>query len=393
MSKHNQPQLSRVDRLALLAVATQFFVNGALPASFIPRLPEIRDQVGISVAGVGLLISLAGFAGLAGSATVGPSVARFGTRRVMVTSAVVISIALGIIGLATTPAVLLIGLIGIVAFDVLVDVPMNMQASWLSARRHTPVMNRLHGLWSLGTVVGGASAAWIAAAEISLRNHLIAAGAIMLLVIMAVSRGLLRTDETHESNQITGDDTEPRRRFSPTLVLFVLAGFFAVALEYTSSDWAAFRLTDDFGAAAGFAGLGYIAATGGMTIGRLGGDWVEVRLGTDRLQLLAIALSGVGLATAALTPNRYITLVGYVIAGLGVSTMLPRLYDAAAKFRGRPGVGLGALTAGIRIATLAAPVGVGALAATSLSVGSAIAIATLPCVAGFLAVTVSLHRR
>ena len=44
---------------------------------------------------------------------------------------------------------------GMTGFDVLVDVSMNMQASWLSARRHTPVMNRLHGLWSLGTVVGG----------------------------------------------------------------------------------------------------------------------------------------------------------------------------------------------------------------------------------------------
>ena len=57
-------------------------MNGALFASFLPRLPEIRDRVDISVDRVGLLLSLAGLAGLAGSALVGPAIARFGTRAV-----------------------------------------------------------------------------------------------------------------------------------------------------------------------------------------------------------------------------------------------------------------------------------------------------------------------
>lgn len=55
------------DRRALRSIAVQFFVNGALFASFVPRLPEIRDRVGISVAGVGALLSIAGVFGLVGS--------------------------------------------------------------------------------------------------------------------------------------------------------------------------------------------------------------------------------------------------------------------------------------------------------------------------------------
>jgi hypothetical protein len=87
-----------------------------------------------------------------------------------------------------------------------------------------------------------------------------------------------------------------------------------------------------------------------------------------------------------------VTLLGFVITGLGTSTLLPRMYDDAAKLKGRPGAGLGALTAGIRGGILALPIIVGSLAATSLSVGSAMAIATLPCVAGFLVVTATLRR-
>ncbi len=38
-----------VDRRALKSVGVQFFANGAIYATIIPRLPEIRDQVGISI--------------------------------------------------------------------------------------------------------------------------------------------------------------------------------------------------------------------------------------------------------------------------------------------------------------------------------------------------------
>ena len=77
------------------------------------------------------------------------------------------------------------------------------------------------------------------------------------------------------------------------------------------------RLSEDFGATAGFAGLGYVAFTVGMTIGRLGGDLVVMRIGDERLLRRAIVVAGLGLATAALVPNRWVVLVAYGVAGLG----------------------------------------------------------------------------
>jgi len=390
----NDRPFTPVDRQALRAIAVQFFVNGALFASFIPRLPEIRDRVGISVAGIGLLMSIAGVGGLIASAVVGRTIARFGTRHVMLVAGALVSLSLPIVGLAGGPIVLLVGLAAMLSFDVLVDVSMNMQASWLSARRHTPVMNRLHGFWSLGTVIGGVLSSRIAAAGVPLSTHLAVAGAILLAVLGYVGRGLLRTDEHHhrgsDSTPPSGD--ERGRRFNPILVLLLLAGFFAVALESTSIEWAAFRLADDFAASAGFAALAYVAVTTGMTIGRFAGDWATVKLGPQRLTQLALALSGIGLATAALTTNRYLVLAGYAIGGLGISTLLPMLFDTAAKHPGRIGAGLGALTAGLRTASLSIPLIVGTLAATTLSVGSATAIVTLPSVVGFLIITIALNR-
>ncbi len=364
----------------------QFFVNGALFASFLPRLPEIRDRVGISVAELGLLLSLAGASGLVGSATVGPAISRFGTRRVMLGAGALVASSLAVVGLADRPLVLAVGLVGMLTFDVLVDVAMNMQGSWLSARRHTPVMNRLHGLWSLGTLVGGIASARIAAVGVSLPVHLVSAAAVLLVVVVVVNRGVLRVDEhPHDTSTGGGEDAgdRPRWRPSPVLILFLLAGFFAVAIESTSIEWAAFRLADDFGVGAGFAALGYVAVTGGMTLGRFAGDWLAVRLGDRRLAGAAIGLTAVGLTAATLTADRWVVLAGYLVAGVGIATMLPTLYDTAAHHPGRPGVGLGALTAGLRISSLTIPLIVGLLAATSLSVGSAVAIVTLPSLLGY----------
>ena len=392
-------EFTATDRRALASVAVQFFVNGALFASFYPRLPEIRDRVGIGIDQVGLLLSVAGLAGLIGSAGVGPAVSRLGTRRVMIVAGALLALSLPVIGFATVPLVLVVGLVGMQVFDPLVDSAMNLQGSWLSGRRHAPVMNRLHGLWSLGTVVGGLSASRLAAAGVSLQVHLAGAAAVLGLALIYVGRGLLRVDE-HPASE-GGAEVGPDAAGSPAgpvrrrlvLGLLAAAGLFAVAVETVSSDWAAFRFADDFGTPSGRAALAYVAVTTGMTVGRFVGDWAAERLGPDRQRLLTYLLAFGGLALASLVDSPTVSLVGLLLAGFGTASMLPTIYDRAARHPGRPGAGLGALTAGLRVAGLAVPLTVGALAATSLSVGAAMAIVTLPAVIGFALVSESLARR
>ena len=83
---------------------------------------------------------------------------------------------------------------------------------------------------------------------------------------------------------------------------------------------------------------------------------------------------------------------GSVLAGLGIAALLPSVYDTAAKRPGRPGAGLGALTAGLRIAVLVIPIVIGAIAGTRLGVGSAVAIVALPSAVAFLLLISRLRR-
>ena len=147
----------------------------------------------------------------------------------------------------------------------------------------------------------------------------------------------------------------------------------------TDGDWASFRLGDDLGARPGIAGLAFLAFTTGMTIGRLGGDWLQVRVGTTNLFRLSAVVVGVGSVLATLIPNAAVAIVGFLVAGLGTSVLFPQLYDRAARSPGPPGSGFASMLIGQRGAGLAAPLIVGWLAnSDALDVGQAMAIVCLP---------------
>jgi MFS family permease len=372
-----------------VATAGQFFVNGAMIASFIARAPQIRDRIGVGVDEFGALLTLAAVAGLAGSALAGRIIDVASTRRVMQVGAVVMVLALPVIGAARSPAVWLAAMAVFLFVDVLVDIAMNLQGSWVSARRRAPVMNRLHGLWSIGTLAGGLGAVAANAAGLSTATHLTIVAAVMAVVLAFVARNLLPSDaEGHGGAASTppAPDAPRRTRLAP-VVLLVLAGMFAVVGEVTGSDWATFRLTDDLAAPAAAGSLAFVAVSAGMTSMRFGGDWLQLRLGRTGLHRLSVGLATTGFVVATAVPSPVVAVLGFLLVGVGVATFMPRLYDDAARLPGRRGSGLGAMTAGMRIALLATPVTVGWLAGSHLSVGGAIAAFTLPAMVGLAAVT------
>ncbi len=407
------------DRRALQSVALQFFANGMVYGTFVPRLPEIRDQVDISVGVLGVVLTIGSIAGLLGSLIAGPVVAKIGTKRVMVVGATLSIGALPIVGWATTPIVLVVGLALVLFFDIFIDVAMNIQGSTLSARRHTPVMNRLHGLWSLGTVTAGVLAALATRAGIGPGVHLTAVAIALIGVLLFVAPGLLPVDEeivtddavepapdlaaeyaTLETGRDAGrvpeevavaaarqpGDVAPRRRVA---WLLGAGGFAAMALEIGNGDWAAFRLGDDLDVAPGLASAAFVAFTVGMTVGRFGGDFVQVRVGARRLAQAAALIAGIGSLASTLVPVVALSFAGFVLAGLGISVLFPQLYDAAARAPGAPGSGFASMLFGQRSASILVPLAIGALADTAaLGVGDAMALILLPCaVISFLATT------
>ena len=390
---------SEVDSRALRAVAVQFFANGATIATVVPRLPDLREQVEVSTAGLGAVLTVGTLASLIGVLFAGRVVARVGSRRVLIYGAVLSIGFLPVIGMAAAPVVLALGLFGLLFFDIFIDVAMNVQGSALSARRHTPVMNRLHGLWSLGAVAGGLVTVAALRAGVSVMWQLTVVAIVLIGVLRFVAPGLLRTDVEPETatQPATIDTARSGGRGQPTsssgvfsfagLVLGV-GGAAAMSIEMSNTDWAAFRLGDDLGAAPGVAGLGFVIFSAAMMVGRLSGDWVQVRVGPTLLIRGASVLVAIGAVLATLVDSVPISIVGFLIGGIGTSVLFPQLYDRAARWPGREGSGFAAMLVGQRGSAVVTPALVGVLANTdALSVGQAMAIVVIPAAVAIMATT------
>jgi fucose permease len=241
-------------------------------------------------------------------------------------------------------------------------------------------MNRLHGLWSLGTVIGGVVTVLTLRAGVSTPVHLTIVAVLLVGALAFVAPGLLRRDEAPELEEAAATTSRPvRRALSTASLLLAVGGAMAMMLEVTNGDWASFRLGEDLAARASLAGLAFLAFTSGMTIGRLGGDWLQVRVGPTNLLRLAALIAGSGSLLATLVPNVAVSIAGFLVAGLGTSVLFPQLYDRAARSPGPPGSGFASMLIGQRGAGLLTPLVVGALADTeALDVGQAMAIITVP---------------
>ena len=369
--------VAATDRRALRSIATQFWLNGALFSSLIPRLPELRDQLGVSVAELGQAMTLGMLGGILGSLTVDWVCRRADLKRIMVVSAASLICALGIIAYSPTLWVFALVFSTMALFDAYVDVAMNIQGSQLSQRLAKPVMNRLHGLWSIGTVCGSLSAAAAIALGWSLQQQLLGMAGLSAFLLVYVGSGLKQPLTPTDPD---ATDT-PKKRFASAtkMAVFAILGAVAVIPEMISSDWSAFRIRDDLALSNQLASFGFVVFGAGMMTGRLTGDEIMHRFGQARTLYTGCLLALIGISLVAFIDQIYAVFVGLALAGLGTSVFFPTLYDNAAKASGRGAVMLGALTIGTRIAAFWLPMTAGYIAATH-SVGTAFALLALPSI-------------
>ena len=344
-------------------MAVLFFVNGATFSNWLPRIPEIRDNLGLGNAGLGVTLLGGGLGGIIGALVVGRVMDRLGSRRVLTVAAISLSIGMPLIAFAPTAVVLLLLLTSLGMFDVCNDVAMNAQGVIVQQRLGRSIMNRLHAMWSLGFTGGALIGSAASAAGGSVRGQLLVVGAMLLTTVLVVRRWLIPIDPPPNAAEPADDgSTEPPKRFTAITVLMALAAVGAVALEVMPNDWSAVLMRDefDFGRAAGF---GTMACAGAMLVGRLGGDHVLDRIGPRLLFTWAITLVGIGALITVTAPVGAVALVGLVVWGLGLSVVFPQLYATAARLPGvSAGTGLGSMLLGQRFGAMLTAVTVGALA-------------------------------
>jgi fucose permease len=218
-------------------------------------------------------------------------------------------------------------------------------------------MSSLHAGWAFGGMAGAGFAAACAALGVDARIT-VAIGSLLLLALLFVSARRIGHGSAAE-----GDDAPGFTLPSRGVVLLAILCLLVMVTEGAMADWGGLYLRGDLGASAAIAALAYSFFTGGMTAGRVVGDWVNNRIGPLALLRWGAVLTGVPLGAMLLIGQPAVALVGLFLVGLGVSNGVPLMFSAAGRQPDTPpGPGIAAVSSMGSLGFLAGPPVIGVLA-------------------------------
>lgn len=136
-----------------------FFLLGFAGLAWVPRIPEIKDSLGLSDGQFGLVLLGSTLGAIPGAQISGRVVHMHSSKLVIQISGVLLPVGVAIMGAANSVTVLLIGMF-ITGFNVaFMDIAINAQAVEIEKHTNGRWMSTFHGLWSVGafaaTLIGG----------------------------------------------------------------------------------------------------------------------------------------------------------------------------------------------------------------------------------------------
>jgi fucose permease len=367
-------------RRARVAVIGMFVVNGATYNSIVPRLPTIRDDLGLSNAALGTAIAAFPAAALLFGVLAGPLIARVGSGRagagVGLAGAVLLpAVALAPSWLALAAALFVLGLT-----DAWADAAMNAHGLRVQTGYGRSIVNGLHAVWSMAAVGAGLLGAAAAGLGVPLLVHLGAVAVVLVVVSVLAWRWALPGPEPEAEHEVGAARQGPWRAVvvaaGPLLALAALL-VASGGIEDSAASWGAIYVRDDLGGGPFLAGLPFVAFQTAMTVGRLAGDRVVDRFGPVVVARGGAALAAVAMGSALLIAHPVAAVAGYAVTGLGVSTLFPLGFAAAGQVPGvRPGDGIAVVGWLARLGFLTFPPVIGAVA-DRVSVGAGLALVPL----------------
>ena len=330
--------LSSTIHRARWAIALTFLVHGFVVGSWIPHIPLAKERlaVGTGVFGLALLVIAAG--GIIAMPLSGVLINRFGSARVTTVT-----------GIAFCPAFLLPPMVpdlwsflpAALVFGATIgsmDVAMNAHGIAVEKALRRATMSLLHAGFSIGAMTGSL----VGALSLKLMDataHVFISFAIASVFFLAATRFYLPTTT---DKGLSGEGfVWPTRA---TIGLGLLC-FLALMAEGAVVDWSGLMLLQRFPLDASTAALGFASFAAGMSVARLLGDWIRMKVGAIRLVRASALLMAAGLSAALVVPSVPVAIIALAFAGIGIGNAAPVLFAGGGRLEpSAPGRGIAAVT-------------------------------------------------
>jgi len=309
-----------------LAVSLFYFGQGIAFASWASRIPDIKHSLNLSDGALGSILLALPLGQLITMPISGRLVTKYGSKKILTVTAPLYVLALGNLGLATAPwhlaaFLFLFGVIGNMC-----NIAVNTQGVEAEKLFTKPIMTSFHGAWSIAGFSGALIGLLMVNLHISPYYHFWIITALIWINVFFNFKYLV-------PGKGTQTERKPKLFVKPEGVLLQLGiiGFCSMATEGAMFDWSGVYFKEIVKAPASLVILGYASFMVMMAVGRFVGDGIIARLGRKNTIVFSGIVISTGMFISVFFPFIVTATVGFMLVGLGVSSIVPTVYSVAGK--------------------------------------------------------------
>ncbi len=337
-------ELQHRAKLARNSLWVSFLLLGIVSMGWVPRIPEIKDAIGLSNGAFGFVLLGSTFGSITGAQLAGRLMHTFGSQRTVFFGVLVMPSGLAGMALSTNAVALFFTLFTMGLGYALIDMCYNFQGTVVEKILGRRYMSSFHAMWSTGafltTVIGG-----LISRHVSPQMNLIAISVVSVIAYLIAARYLLSSAIDGHKGEDEHEAKIPLFGKSVAPLWFLGFGLLASLVgEGAASDWSAILLRDEMGYGKGVYASAFASFALAMIVSRFLGDRALDYFGPARLVKLGGYIGGSiwGIAMAVAIPmsDSYpipaliIVNIGFIAAGLGIGPMFPAFILAASKTPG-----------------------------------------------------------
>ncbi len=316
------------------AVFLVFFSCGLALASYMSRVPHIRDVLDATTAQMGILAAAMAVGSIGGMLGSGNVMSKLGSKGTLRWSITTLTAGVLVAGIGATLVSYVVLFAGLVVFGIgmgLTDVAMNVSAAANEQRLHRNIMPLFHALFSVGAMAGAGLGALAELLGVPVLLHIGTLSVVFLVGVLWTNRFVQTELEPARSGADSGSSMTRRTVWKQPVTWFIGLIILGMALaEGSANDWLALAMVDghDQTNAQGAISLGIFLTA--MTLGRVLGIRFLDRFGRVPVLRASAVLAAVGLAMVIFLTHPVLVTVGIVAWGLGSALGFPVGMSAAA---------------------------------------------------------------
>lgn len=333
LKAYKEAKESYLNRIRL-AVSMFYFSMGLTFATWASRIPDIKESLGLTEADLGTVLFAIPCGQLLMMPFSGKIVIRYGSNKTVVVGILFYIAAMVTLGLGNQVWHLMLSLFFFGIFSNFTNISVNTQGILTEGIFRRPIMSAFHGAWSLAGFTGALIGLLMMNFGLQPSVHFAVVAFVLYINIFANYRYLVKTKAAKPKAVEADKKKGLLPKINPALAWLGVIGFCSMVSEGIMFDWSGVYFKDVVKAPESLVILGYTSFMIMMASGRFIGDKVTMRFGRKKVLAVSGFLISGGMYIAVFFPYVVPAALGFMLVGLGVSTVVPGVYSLAGRTPG-----------------------------------------------------------